>query len=435
MSCCWPRPSRSIRRSFAAMAAAPRAAHDRHRRRQHQAGRDRRRARERSASRCRGSFPRHPIAGTEQSGAAAAFATLLREPQRRADAAARKRIRSPLATVAAAWQTCGARGAHARCRRARPRLRRGVAPAASARVCARRRACPRVPTRTSSSASRPAAFATSRGSPQARRRCGAISRSPTATRSLAEVDAYRAQLDRIAALVDRRRRRRPRSRCSPRARDARRAWDARRNATGGPRARRRSARGVMKRRDASPALDLPPVAHAAGTRRAARARRASRIARCCSRRSRQRHDARCAGCSTPTTSIGCCDALATLGMRVDAGPRRASSVVHGTGRRHSRAVTRRLFLGNAGTAFRPLTAVLAFARGHYELAGVARMHERPDRRSGRRAARARRRHPLSGQRPDIRRWRSVRGAAPGAPQSRARQRARRRLEPVRCPRC
>jgi 3-phosphoshikimate 1-carboxyvinyltransferase len=37
----------------------------------------------------------------------------------------------------------------------------------------------------------------------------------------------------------------------------------------------------------------------------------------------------------------------------------------------------KLFLGNAGTAFRPLTAVLAFAQGDYELAGVARMHERP----------------------------------------------------------
>lgn len=36
-----------------------------------------------------------------------------------------------------------------------------------------------------------------------------------------------------------------------------------------------------------------------------------------------------------------------------------------------------LFLGNAGTAFRPLTAVLAFAGGHYRLSGVPRMHERP----------------------------------------------------------
>ncbi len=36
-----------------------------------------------------------------------------------------------------------------------------------------------------------------------------------------------------------------------------------------------------------------------------------------------------------------------------------------------------LFLGNAGTAFRPLTAALALAGGDYSLTGVARMHERP----------------------------------------------------------
>ncbi len=36
-----------------------------------------------------------------------------------------------------------------------------------------------------------------------------------------------------------------------------------------------------------------------------------------------------------------------------------------------------LFLGNAGTAFRPLTAALALAGGDYKLSGVARMHERP----------------------------------------------------------
>jgi 3-phosphoshikimate 1-carboxyvinyltransferase len=36
-----------------------------------------------------------------------------------------------------------------------------------------------------------------------------------------------------------------------------------------------------------------------------------------------------------------------------------------------------LFLGNAGTAFRPLTAVLALCAGEYRLSGVARMHERP----------------------------------------------------------
>jgi 3-phosphoshikimate 1-carboxyvinyltransferase len=37
----------------------------------------------------------------------------------------------------------------------------------------------------------------------------------------------------------------------------------------------------------------------------------------------------------------------------------------------------RLFLGNAGTAMRPLTAALAVMGGEFELSGVARMHERP----------------------------------------------------------
>jgi 3-phosphoshikimate 1-carboxyvinyltransferase len=36
-----------------------------------------------------------------------------------------------------------------------------------------------------------------------------------------------------------------------------------------------------------------------------------------------------------------------------------------------------LFLGNAGTAFRPLTAALALSGGTYRLHGVPRMHERP----------------------------------------------------------
>jgi len=36
-----------------------------------------------------------------------------------------------------------------------------------------------------------------------------------------------------------------------------------------------------------------------------------------------------------------------------------------------------LFMGNAGTAIRPLTAALALSGGHYTVSGVARMHERP----------------------------------------------------------
>ena len=44
---------------------------------------------------------------------------------------------------------------------------------------------------------------------------------------------------------------------------------------------------------------------------------------------------------------------------------------------HFPATQADLFLGNAGTALRPLTAVLALAQGHYRLSGVPRMHERP----------------------------------------------------------
>jgi 3-phosphoshikimate 1-carboxyvinyltransferase len=51
-------------------------------------------------------------------------------------------------------------------------------------------------------------------------------------------------------------------------------------------------------------------------------------------------------------------------------------LVRGTGGRFT-AKSADLFLGNAGTAFRPLTAVLALSGGDYRLSGVQRMHERP----------------------------------------------------------
>ena len=70
------------------------------------------------------------------------------------------------------------------------------------------------------------------------------------------------------------------------------------------------------------------------------------------------------------------DALGKLGV-VIAGDA-ASGVVRVTGCRGRFPVKQAdLFLGNAGTAFRPLTAALALAGGHYRLSGVARMHERP----------------------------------------------------------
>jgi 3-phosphoshikimate 1-carboxyvinyltransferase len=45
--------------------------------------------------------------------------------------------------------------------------------------------------------------------------------------------------------------------------------------------------------------------------------------------------------------------------------------------RQATPAAKRLFLGNAGTAMRPLTAALALLGGDFEVSGVARMHERP----------------------------------------------------------
>jgi 3-phosphoshikimate 1-carboxyvinyltransferase len=70
------------------------------------------------------------------------------------------------------------------------------------------------------------------------------------------------------------------------------------------------------------------------------------------------------------------DALRTLGVRIDQQQASRDFLVHGVG--GAFGVKRaRLFLGNAGTAFRPLTAALALSGGEYELYGSARMHERP----------------------------------------------------------
>jgi 3-phosphoshikimate 1-carboxyvinyltransferase len=51
-------------------------------------------------------------------------------------------------------------------------------------------------------------------------------------------------------------------------------------------------------------------------------------------------------------------------------------VIHGVGGKLQAPPTK-LFMGNAGTAMRPLTAALAVLGGDFELSGVPRMHERP----------------------------------------------------------
>ena len=70
------------------------------------------------------------------------------------------------------------------------------------------------------------------------------------------------------------------------------------------------------------------------------------------------------------------DALRTLGICVTQVGSARDFVVQGQGGVIP-VKSARLQLGNAGTAFRPLTAALALAGGHYELTGVPRMHERP----------------------------------------------------------
>ena len=68
------------------------------------------------------------------------------------------------------------------------------------------------------------------------------------------------------------------------------------------------------------------------------------------------------------------DGLRKIGCEV----KEAGSTVHitGLGGRKPTSPTA-LFMGNAGTAMRPLTAALALLGGEFELSGVPRMHERP----------------------------------------------------------
>ncbi|KAF7766488.1 3-phosphoshikimate 1-carboxyvinyltransferase [Pseudoalteromonas undina] len=69
-------------------------------------------------------------------------------------------------------------------------------------------------------------------------------------------------------------------------------------------------------------------------------------------------------------------ALAQLGVNVTLNDERTIATVEGVGGVF-KTPTEPLFLGNAGTAYRPLTAVLAAIAGEYELIGEPRMEERP----------------------------------------------------------
>ena len=309
-------------------------------------------------------------------------------PQRRADAGRRDR---PAARSRASAR-CGKPAARACARWRRPRTTGSSPRCRTCRTCSPSRwSTPsrRAPTARTSSASPPAAFATSRASPPARRRCGATSRSPTATRCSPRVAAFRAQLDRVTAMLE----------AGDgaaldavfaHARAARRAWEARAAQRRPRRCRATTGRGeptaapdavsrrqaAMRRRRRDRPTSISPRAAARGDRRAAGLEehfQSHAAARGAGRRARPA----CAALLDADDVDRMLEALATLGVRVDAQPRQPRFRRPRPRRRRFPVSAAQLFLGNAGTAFRPLTAVLALAGGDYELSGVPRMHERP----------------------------------------------------------
>ena len=282
-SCCWRRRSRSIRRSFDAMAphlgthtivtdagstkqdviAAARAALGAR-------CRDSSRPSDRGHRAHRARPPRLPTLFRDRN----VVLTPLPETDPRAVATRRAR--------------CGKRAARdvrtLDADRARSRSSRRYPSAASARVRAGRRARARARTPPSCSASPPAAFAISRGSRRARPKCGATSRSPTAMRCSPKSTPIAAQLDawrRMLAAGDGAALEAVFARARPRARD----WDARRQRHRRPTSRQDESARPLDRAVAP----LPRPARRCARRRARSrcpARRASPIARCCWRRSR-----------------------------------------------------------------------------------------------------------------------------------------------------
>ncbi len=71
------------------------------------------------------------------------------------------------------------------------------------------------------------------------------------------------------------------------------------------------------------------------------------------------------------------NALKTLGVKYELSADKTACTVHGLGRSFSSAEPVSLFLGNAGTAMRPLCAALCLSNGEFTLTGEPRMEERP----------------------------------------------------------
>ncbi len=341
---------------FVALAPQLRQRHHRHRRRQHQAGRDRRGARGVRARDLPRFVPGHPIAGTEHTGAAAAFPSLFD---------GRNVILTPLPETAPA-ATRADRRAVADVRRARDhaRARRGTTrssrPCRTCRTCSRSRWWPslrRVRTPPPISTTRRAAFATSRasrrGSPEMWRDIALANRDAL----LAEIDGYGDALRR-GARDDRGRRRRG-------ARRAVRAKRAPRAARGKRGARSRWSR---TRADRPVATDFPPQLTLAPARARGRRRRAAGLeehqqSHAAARGAGARHD----------------DAHRPARIRRHEGDaRRAARARHRVARprraiatrsraRAARFRSRRptCYLGLSGLSMRTLVAALAFSGGHY----------------------------------------------------------------------
>jgi 3-phosphoshikimate 1-carboxyvinyltransferase len=122
-----------------------------------------------------------------------------------------------------------------------------------------------------------------------------------------------------------------------------------------------------------PHLDLAPARRAAGTVRLPGSKSISNRALLLA--ALVRGETRLRGLLESDDTARMLDALRTLGVgwtRASAGEYAVQGVDGAFPTRQAE-----LFLGNAGTAFRPLTAVLALAGGTYRLSGVPRMHERP----------------------------------------------------------
>ena len=70
-------------------------------------------------------------------------------------------------------------------------------------------------------------------------------------------------------------------------------------------------------------------------------------------------------------------ALTQLGVKYKLSADKTECTVHGLGRSFAVSAPVNLFLGNAGTAMRPLCAALCLGSGEYMLGGEPRMEERP----------------------------------------------------------